>query len=209
MYKILPTCLLFAFLIGIVSCTQKTSPSPDRNQIKFNAESCLRTPYMPQKFRLEMYRAPTPQCVPNGITINTQQLQQLIKQSPQPVLIDVLSILSRPNTDFGETKWLPNKPRQSLPNSVWLPNVGYGTLDQEMQRYFKSQLDQLTDGDKHKPLVFFCIADCWMSWNALQRAFDYGFTHLYWYKNGTDGWEENGLPIQIIEPVPLSDLSKN
>ena len=43
-----------------------------------------------------------------------------------------------------------------------------------------------------------------MSWNALQRAYEYGYTNLYWYKNGTDGWEENGLTTQIIEPIPLN-----
>ena len=167
---------------------------------------CKRTSEMPKHMRMDHYRAPTPHCAPNGVTLNTQQLVQLMQQTPQLLLIDVLSILSRPNTEFGETKWLPNKSRNSLPDSVWLPNVGYGTLDEEMDGYFRHQLKRLSKGGTHQPIVFFCIADCWMSWNALQRASIYGYTNLYWYKNGTDGWEENGLSTQIIVPVPLKAI---
>jgi len=166
-------------------------------------QNCDRTSGMPKKLRMENYRAPTPSCVPQGITIETTELESLIKQQPKPILIDVLSVITRPNAEFGEGQWIPNKERMSLPGSVWLPNVGYGYLDEEMKNYFKTQLHSLTQGDKKTPVVFFCIADCWMSWNAVQRASEYGYTNTYWYKNGTDGWAEAGLKMQEIDPVPL------
>lgn len=154
---------------------------------------------------MDNYRAPTPDCVPYGMTLDTHELQRLIERKPEPVLIDVLSVISRPNTEFGETNWIPNRERLSLPGSVWLPNVGYGYLDEEMEQYFKAQLLRLTRGDFDRPLVFFCIADCWMSWNAVLRAHGYGYTNLYWFKNGTDGWLEQGLATQKIEPEPLAE----
>jgi rhodanese-related sulfurtransferase len=55
------------------------------------------------------------------------------------------------------------------------------------------------------PLVFFCVADCWMSWNTVQRVRGYGYTQVYWYKDGTDGWAEAGLPLVSVDPIPLGD----
>ena len=201
-------CIVGQILFIVVLLLSSCAAHPERTilaKLHLQHEACERSGDMPENFRMDNYRAPTPHCVPNGLTIDTQQLQQLIELKPELVLIDVLSILTRPNTEFGETRWLPGKPRYSLPGSVWLPNVGYGSLDQEMQLYFKTRLNELTRGDKGRPLVFFCIADCWMSWNALKRAYEYGYTNLYWYKNGTDGWEENGLSTQKIEPVMMME----
>lgn len=201
------TCIVLLPLICISSCetAQRTKSKLARPASEsFSKNSCQRTANMPQKLRMDNYRAPTPDCVPRGNTLDTHELQQLIEQNPEPVLIDVLSVMARPNTEFGETKWIPNKERQSVPGSVWLPNVGYGQLDDEMQQYFKTQLNSLTRGNKHRPLVIFCIADCWMSWNAVQRAHEYGYTNIYWYKNGTDGWLQQGFKTQKIEPIPLA-----
>lgn len=184
----------------VISCGNQDESSALKSQ-----PSCKRTADMPEKYRLDNYRAPTPDCVPNAITINTAELQDLNKKSPLPILIDVLSVITRPNVEFGESKWLPNKERLSLPDSVWLPNIGYGYLDEQMQHYFKTQLLALTKGNKSRPLVFFCIADCWMSWNSVQRARDYGYDNVYWYKNGTDGWTESGLAVVKIDPIPLSN----
>lgn len=166
---------------------------------------CKREQDVPEQFRIDHYRAPTPSCVPHAVTINTAEVQQLIADK-NPILIDVLGVLTRPIAGFDGGHWLPNKPRYSLPNAVWLPNVGYGMLDDEMLNYFQSQLINLTQGDKNKPLVFFCIADCWMSWNAVKHAHSYGYSNLYWYKNGTDGWLESELKVVKVDPVPLTEL---
>ena len=121
------------------------------------------------------------------------------------MLIDVQAVVARPElADFG-LSWLPNKPRHHLPNSTWLPNVGYGELDATMEHYFRTQLARLTAHDKHKPIVIYCVFDCWMSWNAVQRATDYGYRAVYWYRDGTDGWQAQGLPLVEGQPVPLED----
>ena len=41
-----------------------------------------------------------------------------------------------------------------------------------------------------------------MSWNAAKRAAIWGYTQVYWYRDGMDGWEAANLPTQIAEPVP-------
>ena len=162
---------------------------------------CPRTSDMPLGLKMEHYRSPTPACVPNGMTLNTTELQTLI-QTQQPILIDVFAILRRMDAGFGST-WLVNTPHVSLPNAVWLPNVGYGQLEPDIEHWFQQQLVQLTQANQHKPLVFFCVADCWMSWNAVQRARAYGYSQVYWYKDGVDGWQDAHLPSIILEPSPI------
>lgn len=156
-----------------------------------------------QGYRTKHYRAPTPDQVPHGTTIDTATLLQLIEDK-NPVLIDVQAVVVRPElAEFGMS-WLPNEPRYHLPGSVWLPNVGYGELKPEMDRYFRDNLQQLSADDVDQPIVIYCVQDCWMSWNAVQRAASYGYRQLYWYPAGSDGWQQHGLELVQGDPVPLA-----
>jgi PQQ-dependent catabolism-associated CXXCW motif protein len=85
---------------------------------------------------------------------------------------------------------------------VWLPNVGYGELTQQMDAYFRDNLKRLTGRDFDKAIVIYCVLDCWMSWNAVQRAAGYGYRNIYWYRGGSDDWREQGLELVEGEPVP-------
>ncbi len=153
-------------------------------------------------YRIANYRAPTPTSVPHGITITTHELQELIRLQ-DPVLIDVQAVTVRPETEDFSMSWLPNRARFNLPGSVWLPNVGYGKLVERMDDYFRYHLARVTGGNRDRPIVIYCVVDCWMSWNAVQRAAGYGYRQLYWYREGTDGWAARGLPLVKAEPLPL------
>lgn len=156
-----------------------------------------------QGFRINNYRRATPESSPAGQILSTQQLRRLI-QSESPVLIDVQAITLRPeSTEFGHA-WLPSRTRWHIDGSTWLPNIGYGELDQRMQSYFQSNLQRLTQGNKHRAIVFYCVVDCWMSWNAVRRAAKWGYSNIFWYPDGTDGWEQAGLPLVEAAPYPLT-----
>ncbi|MEM8492130.1 MAG: thioredoxin fold domain-containing protein [Pseudomonadota bacterium] len=156
-------------------------------------------------YRDKHYRRPTPSEAPAGRLINTLELAALIAEAA-PVLIDVQAITVRPEVEEFGLSWLPNSQRMHIEGSTWLPNVGYGELDQRMTHFFRSNLESLSGGDPNRALVFYCVVDCWMSWNAIRRADAWGYQNLYWYPAGTDGWVDAGFPLVAGDPAPLAPL---
>jgi len=159
---------------------------------------------IPESYRTQHYRAPTPDYLPGGDTLSTAALQQLLQKQPEVVLIDVMAAIYRPESALFEGEWLLSQPRYNIPGSIWLPNVGYGQLDAVFLDYFQDNLARITEYNQHHPLVFYCIENCWMAWNAGKRAQTLGYTQIYWYKEGVDGWQAAGLPVKEVHPVPLT-----
>ncbi|MES9991336.1 MAG: PQQ-dependent catabolism-associated CXXCW motif protein [Candidatus Thiodiazotropha sp.] len=153
-------------------------------------------------YRIDQFRAPVPDSVPSGTTLDTAQLQTLLEERDL-LLIDVMPAPIKPKDRPDTLLWLPPS-RDNIPGSHWLPNVGYGALSDELERYFKGNLERLSKGNKNREIVLYCLADCWMSWNAAKRAAtEYGYTAVYWYPDGTTGWEAAGLPLDKSEPLPM------
>jgi len=119
------------------------------------------------------------------------------------IAIDVFGA-NQSRYDELDGTWLVKDPRQSLPNAVWLPEVGRGVLSDEMQAYFAQNLADLTEGDTSRALILFCVADCWMSWNAAQRATTLGYKDVNWFRLGTDGWLDEGFELEPVNPVPVN-----
>ncbi|MBT3046795.1 MAG: PQQ-dependent catabolism-associated CXXCW motif protein [Candidatus Thiodiazotropha sp.] len=163
------------------------------------AESSL---FSSDGYRIDQFRAPVPDSVPSGTTITTEQLQTLHRERDL-LLIDVMPAPVKPKDRPDTLLWLPPA-RDNIPGSHWLPNVGYGALSDQLERYFKDNLERLSSGDKSREIVLYCLADCWMSWNAARRAAtEYGYTNIYWYPDGTTGWEAAGLPVEQSAPIPM------
>jgi PQQ-dependent catabolism-associated CXXCW motif protein len=160
-----------------------------------------------QGYRISHYRRPLPDDPPAGKRIDTQDLLNLIKSS-DPLLVDVLAITLRPETAQFGLSWLPSSPRKHLPQSIWLPNVGYGQLEPCMKAWLERRLAHFSGGDLDRAIVFYCVTDCWMSWNAVKRASELGYRNLFWYPQGSDGWAEAGLPLVPGEPEPLPAMGE-
>lgn len=158
------------------------------------------TPPQPDGYRLENYRAPTPSSLEGARTIDTVEAARLWRDK-SAVFIDVMPQAPRPANLPAGTIWR-DKPRFSIPGSAWLPDTGYGELAATTEAYLKAGLATLTGGDRAKPLVIYCLRDCWMSWNAAKRAVAWGYTHVIWYPEGTDGWQAADLPLEPAQPVP-------
>ena len=157
-------------------------------------------PAEPDTYRLENYRAPTPATLVGARVVSSDEAEAIWKGG-NAVFVDVMPRPPRPQNLPAGTIWR-DKPRLSIPGSLWLPDTGYGELAPIMQAYFKDGLQRATGGDPAKPVVIFCLRDCWMSWNAAKRARAIGYTNVIWYPDGTDGWSEAGLPLLEAQPVP-------
>ena len=155
-------------------------------------------PVEPPGYRMEDYRAPTPATLQGARVLSTQQAR-VHWEMRDAVFIDVLPQVPRPAGLPEGTIWR-EKPREDLPGSIWLPDTGYGALAPVMQDYFEHGLEQATGGDRDRMVVFYCLANCWMSWNAAKRAIAMGYTHVAWYPDGTDGWVANHLPLELRIP---------
>jgi PQQ-dependent catabolism-associated CXXCW motif protein len=153
----------------------------------------------PDGYRGEPYRAPVPATLSGASVVGSAEAHALW-DGGDAVFIDVLPRAPKPANLPEGTIW--HQPaRQSIPGAAWLPNVGYNALAPAEDAYFRDSLDQVA-GDDATPLVFFCLADCWMSWNAATRALEYGYTEVHWYPEGTDGWTFEDYPTEPVEPFP-------
>jgi quinoprotein dehydrogenase-associated probable ABC transporter substrate-binding protein/PQQ-dependent catabolism-associated CXXCW motif protein len=160
----------------------------------------------PDGYRMEKYRSPVPATLTGATTLSTAALEQLITEQT-PVLIDVLPKQRKLKDRDQAQIWIEPK-RENLPGSVWLPNVGLGELSSDFAMYFETELTKLTGGDKAKPIVFYCDANCWMSWNAGKRALtELGYTNVYWYPDGVQGWKQAGKPLITAQTIPMPEFS--
>lgn len=152
-------------------------------------------------YRIAHYRSPTPDSVPGGKRIMAADVSELVA-ARRAVLVDVMpSEGGRPNPETGQ--WYLLKPHLNIAGSAWLADVGQGVLTPDQSAYFTENLARLTDGDRSRALIFYCKADCWMSWNAVRRAAALGYQNIYWLSEGVDGWSDWGGNLVDASPVPL------
>jgi PQQ-dependent catabolism-associated CXXCW motif protein len=155
-------------------------------------------PPEPSGYRMEDYRSATPATLQGAHVLSTAEAQAEWEKH-DAAFIDVLPRPPRPAGLPAGTLWHP-KERDDIPGSVWLPDTGYGALAPVMADYFERGLQQATGGRRDRPLVFYCLANCWMSWNAAKRALSLGYSRVAWYPDGTDGWAGQGLPLEMRTP---------
>lgn len=154
----------------------------------------------PEGYKTNDYRSPVPATLAGAKVVTTDAAKALY-DAKAAVFIDVYPRPPKPPNLPAGTVW--RDPRHaSIMGAHWLPNVGYGVLAPAVESYFTSRLEALTGGDKSRPVVFFCLKNCWMSWNAAKRAMTYGYTAVTWFPDGTDGWEALGLSLAEAEAAP-------
>lgn len=153
----------------------------------------------PEAYRRKEYRGATPATLNGKPALSTSEAERLWRAGGA-IFIDTLAQPPRPPGLRAGTLWRP-KPRDDIPGSVWLADSGYGELAPVMQAWFAEMLNRVTGGKRNRTLVFYCLGECWMSWNAAKRAASLGYTNVLWYRDGTDGWAAAGLPMERREPA--------
>ena len=131
--------------------------------------------------RQSTYSGPTPMEIPGGMRITTATLDSMLKSSPVPILVDVAS----------------GNGHETLSGAYWLPGAGRGSnFIDEVQASLSRFLEKVTEGNKSRALVFFCVnLECWLSYNAALRAVAAGYTAVYWYRGGLSAWRSAGLQL--------------
>ncbi len=125
--------------------------------------------------------APTPASIPGGQLITTKGLVPLLANTQVKAL--VFDILGGP---------------EMLPGAIpAVPASQPGSFSDRNQTDFGNYLQQLTQGNKQAPLVFYCLSShCWMSYNASLRAIHLGYQNVLWYRGGIEAWKAAGQPVQ-------------
>ena len=187
--------MIRALLLLVLAASPALAASTDEHRTKrpelFHPDTGL---------RVSRQRAPTPDDVPGARRVDALQVQELAASGA--LLLDVGPALQSRFDELDGT-WLVPRDHRSLPGAVWLPEVGRGELEPVMQRYLSANLSKLTAGTDHA-IVVFCMADCWMSWNGVQRIRSHGYANVLWFAEGVDGWLDRGWDLEAIEPVPVA-----
>ncbi|WP_274628878.1 PQQ-dependent catabolism-associated CXXCW motif protein [Arvimicrobium flavum] len=157
----------------------------------------------PAGYRMDAYKAPVPATLQGATVVSTADAQRLWREK-KAVFFDVMPHTPKPANLPSGTVW-KEKDRQDIPGSIWLANVGYGAIPEETAAYFQRALDLHTGSDKTHPVLFYCMTDCWMSWNAAKRAIEWGYRSVLWYPSGADGWEKANLPLEENRPYAVTD----
>ncbi len=162
------------------------------------AVSAAETVPEPAGYRMEEYRAPVPGTLKGATVVTTDETIALWKDK-SAVFVDVLPHDPKPANLPAGTIWR-EKVRENIPGSIWLPNVGYEVINKETEAYFRKGLMSRLGDDMNQKVLFYCMENCWMSWNAAKRAVEWGYRSVLWYPFGTDGWVAAKQPTQRNEP---------
>ena len=154
----------------------------------------------PEGYRGEPYRAPVPKTLAGAVVVDAIAAH-VLWQGGEVAFVDVLPRAPKPANLPAGTIWR-DKLRLSIPGAVWLPNTGYERIAPETEAYLREGLTEVTGGDPDHPVLFFCLEDCWMSWNAAKRALEIGYSEVYWFPEGTDGWDFEGYPLERVQARP-------
>lgn len=152
-------------------------------------------------FRISEQAAETPDDIPGSRRVEAGEVRRMAEDGA--LLIDVGGAAEQ-RYDELDGSWPVNGDHMSIPGSTWLPEIGRGTLTEDMEAYLEENVERLTEGDRSRSIVVFCIADCWMSWNATQRLVTMGYTDVVWFADGSDGWTAAGGELAPIKPVPVT-----
>jgi PQQ-dependent catabolism-associated CXXCW motif protein len=140
--------------------------------------------------------APVPRRIAGGTVIHARALARLLKRK-NLLLIDVSNEPQRPAGLAPGAPWLP-VPHRALPAALWIPGVGAGVLPTPLEDSFRARLASALGEEGNRPVVFYCHARCWLSWNAAKRAIGYGYRQVIWFPDGIEGWMAAGLPTAVV-----------
>ena len=83
---------------------------------------------------------------------------------------------------------------------MWFPEVGRAPVDAALWAGLVAAVAQTRGRHPGWPVVVFCRADCWMSWNAARRLALGGVPGVVWLAEGIEGWHDAARPLAPVQP---------
>lgn len=162
------------------------------------SSALAQTPFAPEPAGLwpGPMQGTTPRTLHGATVLDASTFVALVA-AQHPVMIDVANHEHEPNGRTPGLGWMPI--HRSVPGAIWLPGAGTGKSKPGFANAFAKRVETATGGDKDKPIVTFCHPQRWGSWNAAKRLTELGYTHVYWYPGGGEGWAAQGLMKAVAE----------
>jgi PQQ-dependent catabolism-associated CXXCW motif protein len=145
-------------------------------------------------YRIDRLRSPVP-APPEGVAM--LDAAAVARLAPRALLVDVTPVLNG-RRDPASGRWQLPGPALSLPGALWFPDAGRAPGDAATITQF---VQMVTARAGRRRLIVFCLADCWLSWNAALRLHRAGLA-VAWFPGGRDGWAAAGRPLVPVLPVP-------
>jgi PQQ-dependent catabolism-associated CXXCW motif protein len=151
-----------------------------------------------QGYRIAHYRAPVDRA-PEGTFRIAPSAAARLRPGGDALFIDVMPAEGGVRDAAG--RWRLAKPHDTIPGAHWYPEAGRGVLARGIGDWFERGIVRLTGGRRDRMIITFCLADCWMSWNAAKRLRALGYRNVWWLAEGGDGWRDLGLPLVPAQPA--------
>lgn len=143
-------------------------------------------------YRIDRPRSPVPAPPEGVVALDDAGVARLAGRA---LLIDVSPVVAG-RRDPASGRWALAEAAQSIPGALWFPEAGRAPGDPAIVGHFLARVPALAAG---RPVIVFCLADCWMSWNAALRLHRAGLK-VAWYGAGRDGWAAAGRPLAPVMP---------
>lgn len=151
-------------------------------------------------YRIADYRAVVRAAPPGVSVLGTAAVARLADRG-EAILVDVMPAEGGVR-DPATGRWRLAQAHRSIPGAHWFPEAGRGRPDPGVERWFIRSISRLAASRPGAPIIVFCLADCWMSWNAALRLHRAGFHQVRWFSEGADGWRDLGRPLVNATPFP-------
>lgn len=108
--------------------------------------------------------------------------------------------------DPATGQWTLAQPHETIEGAEWFPETGRSPPEPVLWAALRARVSAFRQGHRRAPVVVFCRADCWMSWNVARRLALSGIGEVYWLAEGIEGWHEMDGTLVAARPVPVPDL---
>lgn len=149
-------------------------------------------------YRIARYRAVVPGPPPGVPRVDARGVTRMLERGGA-VLVDVYPAEGGVR-DPATGGWRLARAHETIPGAAWFPEAGRGSPDPAVERWFLGGVAELARAKPGRPIVLFCLADCWMSWNASLRLTRAGRRDVHWFAEGADGWRDLGRSLVPAAP---------